>query len=67
MPKPKPTPSDVFQELRLFIPFHPDMDPPTKNIAANYEDAEKLALDALQMAPKERGTRYGFASIELLL
>ena len=53
MPKPKPTPSDVFQELRLFIPFHPDMDPPTKNIAANYEDAEKLALDALQMAPKD--------------
>ena len=38
------------------------MDPPRKNTADNYEDAEKLALEALQMAPKERGTKFGYAA-----
>ena len=44
--------------------FEPDKEPPKANTAADFPDAEKIAFEAFELPPKDRGARFGYAKTQ---
>ena len=44
--------------------FELDKEPPKANTAADFPDAEKIAFEAVELPPKDRSARFGYAKTQ---